>query len=105
LQNKIVLATIDEDGNLTGVGRAQRVAIIHIKDGKVENSEEIDVKWGEAHEMEQEGVHHASIAKFIIAYKVNEVMAGGAGPGMQMMLEKLGLTVKIESGNYKSFIR
>ncbi len=105
LEIKNILATIDESGNLTGIGRAPRVAIIHMKDGKAEDSEYIDVKWGESHETEQEGMHHANIAKFIIANKINEVIAGGAGPDMCNMLEKLGLTVRIESGNYKDFIK
>ncbi|MGC8571671.1 MAG: NifB/NifX family molybdenum-iron cluster-binding protein [Candidatus Micrarchaeia archaeon] len=104
MQEKIIMAVIDENGMLTGVGRAPRVAIIYTKDGKVEKIEEIDVRWDKTHENEQEGLHHASVAKFIKEHKVNEIIASGSGPDMRRMLERLGLTIKIGSGYYKDFI-
>ena len=104
LQEKTIMAVISEDGMLTGVGRAPKVAIIRAKDGKAEKIAEIEVRWGESHETEQEGLHHATIAKFIKEHGVNEIIAGGAGPDMQRMLERLGVKVKFRSGNYKDFI-
>jgi len=98
------MAAIDEGGMLTGIGRAPKVAIVHVKDGKAEKTEEIDVKWGEAHETEQEGLHHATIAKFIMEHKVSEVIAGGAGPDMRRMLEKLKIGVKLGSGSYRDYV-
>ncbi|MEM0154758.1 MAG: NifB/NifX family molybdenum-iron cluster-binding protein [Methanothrix sp.] len=98
------MAVISDDGILTGVGRAPRVAIIHTEDGKVKKINEIEVKWGESHDSEEEGLHHATIAKFIKEHEVKEIIAGGAGPDMQKMLERLGVKVRFESGNYKNFI-
>ncbi|MCL5101992.1 MAG: hypothetical protein M1544_01380 [Candidatus Marsarchaeota archaeon] len=101
MAEKIIMATIDDEGSLTGVGRAPKVAIIKESNGKVESIEEIDVKWGESHEREQEGLHHASIAKFIKEHNVNEVVAAGAGPNMQGMLGRLKVVLRFGSGNYK----
>ncbi len=102
--DKIVMATVDLNGMLTGIGRAQIVEIIYIKDGKVEKISEIDVKWDETHEKEQEGLHHASVAKFIIGNKVDEVVTAGAGPDMRSMLEKLGIKIRLANGYYKDYI-
>ncbi|MGC8647831.1 MAG: NifB/NifX family molybdenum-iron cluster-binding protein [Candidatus Micrarchaeia archaeon] len=104
MQEKIIMAVIDESGMLTGIGRAPRVAIIHEKDGKVEKIEEIDVGWDKAHETEQEGLHHATVAKFIMQHKVNEIIASGAGPDMRKMLERLGMKIRIGGGYYKEYI-
>ena len=71
LREKTIMAVISEDGMLTGVGRAPKVAIIRAKDGKAEKIAEIEVRWGESHETEQEGLHHATIAKSIKEYGVN----------------------------------
>lgn len=98
---RIVLAAIDEAGLLTGIGRAPRAAIVQIDKGKPEKAEEIDVKWGEAHETEQEGLHHASIAKFMRAHNISDVIAAGAGSDMQGMLSRLGISVHFGSGNYR----
>ncbi|MGC8710747.1 MAG: NifB/NifX family molybdenum-iron cluster-binding protein [Candidatus Micrarchaeia archaeon] len=104
MADRILMAAIDEDGMLTGIGRAPRVAIIHVKDGKVASIEEIDVKWDQAHEMEKEGEHHANVARFIIGHKINEVIAAGSGPDMRRMLEKIGLKVRLAGGYYKDAI-
>ncbi|MGC8670175.1 MAG: NifB/NifX family molybdenum-iron cluster-binding protein [Candidatus Micrarchaeia archaeon] len=104
MDNWIIMATVDMSGMLTGLGRAPRVEIIYIKNDKVEKINEIDVKWDESHEKEQEGLHHAAVAKFIMNNKINEVITAGAGPDMHRMLERLGVKIKLANGYYKEYI-
>ncbi|MGC8648247.1 MAG: NifB/NifX family molybdenum-iron cluster-binding protein [Candidatus Micrarchaeia archaeon] len=103
-EKRVVLSTIDKDGILTGIGRAPRVAIVSIDGNIVGKPEEIDVKWDELHQAEQEGLHHASIAKFMREHKVSDIIAAGAGPDMQRMLTKLGVHLHFAAGNYRDAI-
>ncbi len=95
----LLLATLDENGLLTGVGRAHKVAIATVVNGNVEKWEEIDVKWDESHEQEYEGYHHASIVKFLQGHKIKNIVTFGAGEDIRRMLAKLGIKLNIASGN------
>jgi len=97
----LLMAVIDSNGELTGIGRAPRVAIATVEGGKVRSIEEIDVGWGESHEVEQEGLHHANVAKFIRAHSIGAIIAAGAGPDMQRMIEKLGIKLYLASGDFR----
>ncbi|MGC8652181.1 MAG: NifB/NifX family molybdenum-iron cluster-binding protein [Candidatus Micrarchaeia archaeon] len=101
---KIIMAVVDLNGMLIGIGRAPRVEIAHVKDNRIDKIDEIDVRWDEAHETEQEGLHHATVAKFIKEHNVNEIIASGVGPDMKRMLERLGIKVRIANGYYKDYI-
>ena len=68
----------------------------------VEKVEEEDVSWDVAHESEQEGPHHARVAKFLKQHNVKEIIASGAGPDMSRMIEKMGIKIKFADGSYKT---
>ena len=99
-----MFATLDARGQLTGVGRAHRLARATVEDGRLVDWQETDVKWDESHEVEAEGNHHASIAKFLVAQKATELVAAGAGPDMRRMLERLGLRVIFASGTARETV-
>ncbi len=104
MADRIIAAAIDGSGILTGIGRAPRIAIAKVHSNKIESVEEIDVKWDEAHEREQEGLHHSNVAKFFRAQGVTDIVAAGAGPDMQRMIEKLGIKLHMALGSYRSAI-
>ena len=75
-------------------GRAARVAIADVKDGKVAGWEEIDVGWDVLHDAGSEGGHHARVARFLQEQHVEVIVAGHMGPPMAQMLERMGLEVR-----------
>ena len=81
----VIAAAIDGVGVLTGIGRAPKIAIAKARAGNIEDVEEIEVKWDETHEREQEGLHHSNVAKFLRAHNVTDIVAAGAGADMQRM--------------------
>lgn len=98
MTTQVMFATLDTRGQLTGVGRAHRLARATVEDGALVDWQESDVKWDESHELEGEGNHHASIAKVLRAQNATELVAAHAGPGMLRMLERMGLRVIFASG-------
>jgi predicted Fe-Mo cluster-binding NifX family protein len=104
VEKMIILATIDANGLLTGIGRAPKVAIVTVGGHKVEKIEEIPARWDETHEHEEDGLHHSNIAKFLIDHKVKEIIAGGAGPDMRKMIGKLGINLHLQGGNYRDAV-
>lgn len=101
---QIVLATLDARGQLSGVGRAHRVARATVQDGAVIDWRETEVKWDETHDRDGEGDHHASIARFLQSEQASELVAAGAGPGMQRMLERMGLRLILASGTARGTV-
>jgi len=86
-------------------GRAQRVAIASVKDGRVESWQEIDVGWGTAHDAGPEGQHHARVARFLQEHGVEVVVANHMGPGMAQMLSRMGIGVRLgASGNAREAV-
>lgn len=64
--------------------------------------EEFDVGWGTLHDAGTEGSHHARIARFLLDHEVEAEVAHHMGPGMEHMLGKMGLTVRLgETGDAK----
>ncbi|MGC8688407.1 MAG: NifB/NifX family molybdenum-iron cluster-binding protein [Candidatus Micrarchaeia archaeon] len=100
----VLVAVIDENGMLTGVGRAPKVAIAKISGAKIKSIEEIEVKWNNTHENEPEGLHHANVARFLREHHTNVLLASGAGFDMRRMIEKLGIKFYINTGDYRSAI-
>lgn len=100
----IVFATLDARGQLTGIGRAHRVARATVEHGAVIDWQETEVKWDESHEREAEGNHHASIAKFLMAQKATDLVVAGAGPEMQRILERMGLRLIFASGTARDTV-
>ncbi len=101
----VIAAAIDGVGVLTGIGRAPKIAIAKARAGNIEDVEEIEVKWDETHEREQEGLHHSNVAKFLRAHNVTDIVAAGAGADMQRMIERLGIKLHLASGNYRNAIK
>jgi predicted Fe-Mo cluster-binding NifX family protein len=55
--------------------------------------QEFEVRWGDRHGGESEGAHHARVARFLRAHRVETVVAHHMGEGMLHMLRKMGLRV------------
>lgn len=92
----IVCVNIAPDGQVgQGWGRANRVAVAEIQGGRVVRWEEIEVGWDRLHDEDAEGSHHARIARFLTEHGVREVVSGHMGPGMQQMLARMGLKVRL----------
>jgi len=79
-------------------GRADRVAMADVKDGKIHSWEEISVGWDQLHDSAGEGDHHARIARFLREHDVQVVIAGHMGPPMQNMLAKMRIEVQLGAG-------
>lgn len=76
-------------------GRADRVAVASVRPGAIESWEEFDVGWGRSHDDGPEGQHHARIARFLRDHAVEVVAADHMGPPMQVMLQKMGIVVRL----------
>ncbi len=76
-------------------GRANRVALADVQHGAVVDWQEHEVAWGHLHDVGSEGSHHARVARFLREHHVETVMAHHMGQGMQHMLQKMGLDVRL----------
>ncbi len=76
-------------------GRAGRVAVADIRDGRVESWEEHEVRWDQLHDEGTEGSHHARVARFLMDHHVEVVVANHMGAGMQQMLQRIGVTLRL----------
>ena len=76
-------------------GRAGRVATAVVNDGRIVEWEEYDVGWNELHDAGTEGSHHARVARFLREHRVETVAANHMGAGMQQMLQKMGVAVRL----------
>ena len=72
-------------------GRANRVAVAEITDGVITSWRETTVAWDTQHDQGTEGAHHARIARFLLDNRVDVVAAQHVGPGMQRMLDSMGI--------------
>ena len=80
-----------------GWGRARRVALATELSGQITDWRELDVGWDTAHDEGTEGSHHARIARFLIEYKVDAVVAGHMGPPMARMLHTMGIRTSLDA--------
>jgi predicted Fe-Mo cluster-binding NifX family protein len=76
-------------------GRAEKVAIAKISGNGIESWQEFDVGWGRLHDSGTEGGHHARVARFLRQNKVAAVVANHMGAGMEHMLVKMGIEVRL----------
>lgn len=74
-------------------GRAARVAVAEVVDGRIESWHEYDVGWDESHDAGSHGSHHARIVRFLREHQVLHVVCGGMGPGMVQVTSSMGLRV------------
>ena len=80
------------------MGRARKAVLATRSHGTEIDWEETEVKWDEAHAQENEGSHHAAIARFLRDRQVRELWARGAGPDMRRMLERLHVNLHLAEG-------
>ena len=91
-----VCIPVTEDGLIDpSWGRADRVAVAAIADGRIASWEELVVGWGGLHDSAGEGEHHARIARFLQTHDVQAVVAGHMGPPMQNMLAKMRIELHL----------
>lgn len=76
-------------------GRADRVAVADVRGNVFARWEEFDVGWGRLHDAGPEGQHHARISRFLQEHDVQVVIADHMGPGMEQMLAKMGIVVRL----------
>lgn len=76
-------------------GRAARVAVAEVHDGRVAQWEEHEVGWDRLHDEGTEGSHHARVARFLMEHHVDAVVAHHMGAGMQQMLQRMGVAVRL----------
>ncbi len=79
-----------------GWGRARRVAIARVEDGRIERWTEHETRWDVRHDEGSEGSHHARIARFLTENGVEAVVAGHMGPPMVQMLGRMGIAVRLD---------
>lgn len=88
----IVFSTLGPNGTVGGgLGRAPRVAVASVSDGRIDSWEEHEVGWDRLHDEGAEGAHHARIVRFLREHGVEVVVARGMGPGMQRTLGSMGV--------------
>ena len=93
----IVCVPVTADGVLDpSWGRAERVAVATVSEDGIDDWQEFDVGWGSLHDSGTEGSHHARIARFLRDHSVEAVAAHHMGPPMANMLEKMGLSVRLD---------
>lgn len=99
----IVCLAVTPDGLLgPRWGRAERVAVVDLRDGGIESWNEFQVGWSELHDLGPEGGHHARVARFLKEHEVEVVVAQHVGAGMQQMLDKMGIDLRLAEGGRAS---
>lgn len=99
----IVCLAVTPDGLLgPRWGRAERVAVVDLRDGGIDSWKEFEVGWAELHDLGPEGGHHARVARFLREHGVDVVVATHVGPGMEQMLGKLGIDLRLASAGRAS---
>lgn len=91
----VAIALTPEGTAGQGWGRARRVAIARVDDGRIEAWEEHDVRWDVLHDEGPEGGHHARIARFLKEQGVELVLAGHMGPPMVQMLDRMNIATRL----------
>jgi predicted Fe-Mo cluster-binding NifX family protein len=89
-----VCVPVTEDGAVGhGWGRADQVAVADVSDGRITDWQVIDVAWGESHDRDGEGAHHARVVRFLKEHRVEVVVVRHLGQGMRRTLDRMGLGV------------
>jgi predicted Fe-Mo cluster-binding NifX family protein len=79
-------------------GRAERVAVARLEDGRITAWEEVSVAWDALHDVGTEGGHHARVARFLRDHGIEVVVAGHMGPPMVEMLGRLRIVARLGVG-------
>ena len=93
---KVALA-VDQSGSVGhSWGKAPRVAVAEIEDGRIVAWNEYDVGWDVAHDSGTHGAHHARVVRFLKEHDVEVVLASHVGDGMVRMLDTMGVRLELE---------
>ena len=92
----IIAVPVTPDGQVDpSWGRAARIAVARVEDGRIAAWDEHDVRWDELHDVGTEGGHHARVARFVIDQGIAMVVANHMGPPMVQMLGRMGVAVRL----------
>lgn len=92
----IVCVPVTPDGQVdSSWGRAPRVAVATVQDGRITTWDEHAVAWDALHDVATEGGHHARVATFLKSHGVEVVVAGHMGPPMVQMLSKMRILARL----------
>ncbi|HWS58890.1 MAG TPA: NifB/NifX family molybdenum-iron cluster-binding protein [Actinotalea sp.] len=78
-------------------GRAPRVALVSVADGRVVGWTEHAVGWDVLHDEGAEGSHHARVVRFLRENGVGAVAASHMGAPMVRTIGKLGLRLLLDA--------
>ena len=76
-------------------GRAARMAVAEVREGRIIRWDEVDVAWDVLHDAGTEGAQHARVARFLQEWGVEAVVAHHMGDPMRVMLERMRLEVHL----------
>jgi predicted Fe-Mo cluster-binding NifX family protein len=86
-------------------GRAPRVAVAEVVDGRITSWAEHQVNWDVLHDEGTHGAHHARVMTFLKEQGVEAVVSAEMGPGMARMLDTAKIPVMLASpGDAKASI-
>jgi predicted Fe-Mo cluster-binding NifX family protein len=92
----VVAVPVGEGGSVDPHwGRAQRVAVATVRQGRLSSWDEEEVGWGALREEGSGRAHHARIARFVKQHGVQVVVAHHMGGDMLAMLERMGVRVEM----------
>ena len=87
-------------------GRADRVAVADVVDGRIMSWQEVEVSWSRLHDEGTPGSHHARVVSFLREHQVEAVVANHIGQGMVRMLDTMGLPVHLgAAGDARAAVR
>ena len=90
---RVVALALTADGAPCGLGRAPRMAVAAVEDGRIADWRVAETDWDVLHDQGGHGQHHARIVRFMRENGVDVAAAGHMGPPMVNTLDKLGLAV------------
>ncbi|MDI3297977.1 MAG: NifB/NifX family molybdenum-iron cluster-binding protein [Bacillota bacterium] len=89
-----VALPVDADGQIfPHFGRAPRLAVATLEEGKVRDWQVLDVDWGSSHDLVPRGEHHRRVFQTLREQGVDLVLAGEMGEGMVRSLSGVGVEV------------
>ncbi|MBX5464162.1 MAG: hypothetical protein IRZ26_01245 [Clostridia bacterium] len=85
---------VDNEGRIfPHFGRAPRLAVATLEDGRVTGWDLLDVDWGRSHDLVPRGEHHRRVFETLREQDVQVVLAGEMGEGMLRSLGAVGIQV------------
>jgi predicted Fe-Mo cluster-binding NifX family protein len=99
LSTRIACTPVTDDGRIGPQwGKADRVAVVRVDDGVIEEWSTFEVDWRSLHESGTEGSHHARVVRFLRDHAVTDVVAHHMGDGMRHTIDRLGVAVHLGAG-------